>query len=310
MLRRRKNLRESWLSSPRLWSAPTRVIDVLPQPWRAACIASGVAELRLRNLPITSKSLFSLSSSDLDSDLRLQSPLQGDFSGARAPARLDGEGSVDLELIRRLGQRALPPFPDSSLVRSVVVPDPPLLGPGRPEDRAELLGATYRSAVESRYDVRSFAFARGDPTTWRDFSVLCDAADRLEAIEVAPAAWILFSMDAWRQVGVSDGPPKPSWVFSLKRMRERFDWFEREVDRYCGGRVVSPREHLDLAERWHGMWAEILMASPKTREALLEVVDGYFPGDSFERQLDLARAASRRLQLEIDEAVASGVVLW
>ena len=270
-------------------------------------------------------SLIRNSSSLLDTNSKLLSDPSGPQSAARARARQLPDGRqkaktsrlptnaapTDAAEIYKLGRRALPAFPSPELLKPATVPNPPLLFPDSGyEERARMLGSAYRGALESRWGVRSFAFTQRSPTEWKAFRLMCDAADRLEALEIAPAAWTLFSMDSWKRLNVTNGPPKPSWVYSLKRMRERMGFFEEEAAAYTGGQIVYGPAHLDLARVWWEMWREILRIRPTTREELLEAVEHHFPGMEYENRLQNAQSENRRLQVEIDMASANGVVLW
>jgi hypothetical protein len=223
-------------------------------------------------------------------------------------------GTDVLQRIRALGERALPPMPDVDMVPPVRVPSPAKLRvpPMHPADEVLVLARAYRTVLKQRTGASSLFMLRGDVLTHKDFARLREAAALLRELEVPPVAWVLFSFDVWAEHGparVRGKPPSVSFVFSQKRIAERFDWFDRERDRYTGTRHFMAPTHRQLCEDHAAMLTELMRLPLESRSEVLAVIDRYFPGDSFERRLNQARAEARKLQDEVTRAVEMGSLL-
>src|SRR5581483_10806942 len=109
----------------------------------------------------------------------------------------------------------------------------------------------------------------------------------MQELGVPPAAWVLFSFWVWREFGPvakrKKYAPPVAFVFSAKRLAEKFDWFDEQRDRWTGARTAMVPEHRRLAEDWRDMWRQLQLAQPGDREAVRAVVETWFPGDVWER---------------------------
>lgn len=219
-------------------------------------------------------------------------------------------GGVSIgEYIRQLGKRALPPFPGPDLINPVIAPAPKPIPINTCANEATCICLNaYSAAVESRWPEKRFRAAyKRDSKNWQ---IVQAAAQHLQALQVPPVSWCLFSIDCYRRIVEKKSRPTASWVFSLKRIEERMGWFESERDQYSGGQSFFAREHLALVEKWRAMWMHLVRAMPNTRHELLEIIDIYFPNDSFERELRAARYGAALMQKQVDEIINSHGCLY
>lgn len=222
------------------------------------------------------------------------------------------DGAQYAARLHELGLRGLPPYPDTTVIPAVRIPKPPLLDPACSEvEWVQNLAAGYRGAIWSFYRKRSWFMSRPRKLAQhKSFGALSEFADRLHLAEVSPASWALFSMESWRFMSITKNPPKLSWVFSPKRLVSQMEWFDDETNRWTGGRVKYAERHLELLVRWQRMWRELLCKRPTGRLSLLAIVDKHFPGNAYEAAVDLACGESRRMQLDVDERIAQGEIVW
>lgn len=233
--------------------------------------------------------------------------------GKRVGLRLAGQvtdGSDEENRLRKLGVRLLPPFPGEHVIKPAIVPPPELL----PEllsyqGCVELLVAFYRGALEERFSLRS-SFGRGDVRRMKNYSKFCLAVDAMSKLKVAPAAWILFSFDVWRETGVTKGPPTTVWTFSVGRIIEKNAWFQDWASRYRGGRSYFADEHLKLVRAWRAMWDDLMITRPADREELVIIVEKHFPADSYEKAVLAAQISSQRLGQYLLDAINNGRMVW
>ena len=221
-----------------------------------------------------------------------------------------GEGPLIWQEALRLGQRLLPPFPGPEVVPLVQTKPPQKLDPALPDiERAEFLCGAYRAAFEARYpDLGSCWYGtRGDLKSYRDYGKMLRCAELFVEFDIAPLAWVLFSLDVWAAY-IGRGPATVSFVFTEARIRERREWFEQEECTYTATRTLFTDEHRDLMQRWRDMQQEILLARPKTRDELAGVVDKHFPGDAYEVAVERAKKAARYLEGLVADATARGAV--
>jgi hypothetical protein len=221
------------------------------------------------------------------------------------------DGDVVTARIRALAGRLLPPYPDHRVIGHAIVPAPALLRRGmRTSQVLEFLALGYRGAVWRRWRMRSSFLTRGNPAEHKSFPILQAAARLLFAAEIAPAAWCLFSCDAWRANAKKDAPPTVAWVYSANRIRDRQDWFREEGEFYRVHEVRYAPEHRLLAADWSAMWQALILSPPATLQECVDIVDRFFPSMTYEERIQKAKGQVRSMQLTIDNAVRSGELPW
>ena len=202
----------------------------------------------------------------------------------------------------------VPPFPGWSMLPGALTPGPPKLDPDEPDRaRALLLVRLYRACAERRFKKPSFPLGRVDVQKSKHYAAILECARALLDHDVAPAAWVAFSFDVWRDHSSAEGAKKAPplrWVFSASRVSERAGWFASEESSYCGGRAKFGPSHNELIRRHAAMRAESARTSPQ------EAAAKYFPDGLFERLVAEARVESRREQARLREAVARGEWIW
>lgn len=215
------------------------------------------------------------------------------------------------------------PYPSASILAPAYIPSPPLIGPLSAREKVKLLVRTYSEAVRALYKTPVFVnppaklvfdVLSGSKVKMPDYSTpwsvpLLQAADALVEHEIPPAAWAAFSIDAWREYapdGQGERPPRLKWVWSAKRIEERFEWFLSEENVYMGRRAVFGPKHRALLDRYHEMTSEIA----RTRGNEREIAGQYFPGETYRRMLDAALAEVQETQQRLDADAKEGVWLW
>lgn len=213
--------------------------------------------------------------------------------------------------LEALGVRAIPPRPDASLIKAVRTPSPPKVAPtATDQEAAATLLATYWGMVDTKWPGIKRARKPGDPRKNKSYKALVRAAHVMREEGIAPSSWCLFSADAWRAAALTEGPPTVAFVFSENRLRERLDWFAESEANYDGHTVIYSPEWMHLASLHREMWRHLTRENPENRLRLLEVVDRFFPGDTYDRLLDRARNAQAKLQRDVDAMIARGVIFW
>ena len=209
--------------------------------------------------------------------------------------------------------RGKPTARDHQDIWFVKTPPPPTL-PDESTSRADalMLAEAYRQAVEARWPSlgRCYAFRRGDIEDHKQFGQLAAAAAFMRSNGVTPIGWALFSCDVWKELGITDGPPTTTFMFSHARLVERLGWYEERKDEYVGGTAMACPELVKLFAAHDDMWRRLIRENPTDRPSVLEIVDQCFPNDTWEHMVEAARQGQRRLKRELDEAVARGVCVW
>lgn len=215
-----------------------------------------------------------------------------------------------LQRIATLGVRLVPPEPRSARGEPLVVevPEPRRLTPELTEpQRVEWLASSYRAVLERRYGLRSNYMRRSQLDSHEHYARLVWLSGELSAAGVAPLAWVLFSFDLWRLSAYgSTGrkPPPTRWVWSRKRWREQRERYEES--RYDGVELRTAPEAAQLYADWRGLHLELVQRAPNTRAEVLEIVDRWFPGDTWEQRLARARSQTWEWQARVDREVATG----
>jgi hypothetical protein len=209
----------------------------------------------------------------------------------------------------------VPGYPGASkLGASCTVPEPPLLDPSLDEPQlANAVALVYRGAIESRYGGRCWMYGRGVTSKSKGYRQLVEAGLALLDRAVPPAAWAAWMVDAWRSKAPRSQPPV-QFVFSARVIHEKYGWFRRESAGYMGGKVVTPRAHLDLVRRWNSMIEELRhldSSSASWVEAEVRaVVARWFPSNLYAEMVEQARVETREEQRKLRAAAERGDFLW
>ncbi len=210
------------------------------------------------------------------------------------------------------GTRGIPPFPGPDVAPAAYIPAPKKL----PDDvkgveAARWLLKAFRGAVESRYRKRCFVLAgRGKLEKYKNLGKLIEAAELLRDHDIAPAAWAMFSVDAWLKYGIGKGLPRLNWVFSPKRVEDHHEWFGGEEVHYTARRAVHGRAAQELIRRHHRMRIDLASSGAQTEEEVKVVVDRYLPGSLYDDLAQKARERATDDQVRISDAAARGEWVW
>ena len=189
------------------------------------------------------------------------------------------------------------------------VPEPPKLDPRDDELRhAQLLANWYSGAVESRTGKRCFVFMKGAARS-KFLPVLKSIAQVLLENDIAPAAWIAFSIDVWRRHN-PEGMPPIKWVFSASRIEERAEWFASELNDYSGGKIIFTDALRSFITDQQRMRGEINRAFPDTETELRALVAKYFPAGAYDRRKRELEKEALEYNDDLKARVASGSWVW
>lgn len=233
------------------------------------------------------------------------------------------------ELVAKFGD-ILPPYPGIDQIPVARVPHPPLITEEMSKTKALRIAALgYRAALEREYGPSRILVE----ATYKDPKAVLQskhahaivlALPKLIEYKVAPASWSAFSIYVWKNyVMKGDGklfdipskmrrpkrgtPPVPSWVFSLKRLEERTEWFTWHEATCRGGQLRLSKPNRELLHR-HRKLRDTLRAV----EGELDVdfvqwaVDQHLPKSTYERLRRAATAAAEIEQSDLDERAYSG----
>lgn len=215
--------------------------------------------------------------------------------------------------------RGVPSYPGISVVAPAVVPDPIKLADDHSEEyRVKLLASAYRGAVEKQYR-KPCHFMKRFTRRAASFGLLVKAAALLQAFDVAPAAWCIWSVRRWylartHQAGYVAGAPVPlppvGVVFSARSIEDRLADSDRRYvveDSAVGGRLIFGKTHKLLLKRYGEMRGALIAAGPNSRAA---VVERFFPGTTYDDMVDAARVEAVEIRNKLEDRVARGEVIW
>lgn len=201
-----------------------------------------------------------------------------------------------------------PRFPGFDVVDPATVPDPQPLDPKlSAEERVIMLARVYRGACDAAYKgsgSRSMVLVGGVRKS-KHFKALAEAAQTMIANDVAPAAWIAWSIDVWKNYGKTDKAPPIAWVLASARIETRLGWFHNECDAYGGGLLIISPAHKDLLYRHARMTTAINRRVPP-REAAAQ----HFPDGLYDKLVVKAREESRDLHARVRAQAARGQWVW
>lgn len=199
----------------------------------------------------------------------------------------------------------LPPFPSAKLLLVARLPSPKVLGQGLSDrECVERMVTAYRGAITSRYKKTSYAFTRGDLTRSRFYRGFVSASEFLREYEIAPASWCAFSVDAWREYMNSKKEPGANWVYSIKRLEEKQDWYENELVSYRGGRLIFSDEHKTILRKYEALKKQTMQV-----ELTDELIRKFFP-HGWETAYEQATRANKHTQERLNDLVNNGKFIW
>lgn len=210
---------------------------------------------------------------------------------------LPGVHHPPVEWIQRAGDTTYPPFPD--------------FGPGMNDhDRATIVHTAYRAAVNRRYPARRIQAPRNLATS-PAFRTVEAAAKAMFDHDVPPYPWAMWSVDQWAEMAASKGgtkPPPLRFVLSVDRLRRLRGMFARDA-----GFVVPAVPAPALMRLWHRhmrMQAALAGESRYTVQVQQAIVDRFFPRDSFDRALAVAKNEIATAQHGLRVRVSRGEWIW
>lgn len=222
----------------------------------------------------------------------------------------------------------VPRFPSAQMLNIPHLPSPPLFKPEMKDlDLAWALIKLYNGAIERIFKEPSFLFGSRrttDLTRSKYYKLLVEGGRMLIELEFPPAAWIMFSFDAWRDINKSTSkktPPPINFVFGERRIMDRRGWFSREMSGYCSRRLMASALAKDIVTRMYDVqrlrWAVLekmerkygYLPKEEARKALTELVEIFFPG-GFDSWVERAQEKSAEDQAQIQQLVADGEFIW
>jgi hypothetical protein len=230
------------------------------------------------------------------------------------------------------GRGLFPPYPTEASIPHPKLPEPPLLPVGgTTEAYVGTLVNLYRTVVWTKMGQKPWGLERfkaGDLTPAKPpkggkldaddadharlLRLLHAGADRMAELEIAPAAWVAWSLEKWLAAVRSKRRPKPPplrWVFDPERIHERRGWFKREASRYAGGRSLLGPLHKGLLLRYHRLRMAAGMANTDDPKKVRALVREHFP-EGWDAAVAAAKSESENIQRLTEEQVKRGMYLW
>lgn len=226
----------------------------------------------------------------------------------------------------------LPPYPGASNIKVAKLPAPPLVSRAHAEPRAAaFIALWYRSAIDHTYgNCRVFnSVEQRAVLATPHYPALINAIPLLLEHHIAPGSWTAFSATVWQRYAVEGRgaawdsipskrrapkrgmPPPPKWVFSLKRLEERTDWFAWHEARFRGGRLHVTEAHKALIACFEELKLALLtLEKEPTRLRVQDLVLQYLPPARYQRLKDKAEDEAEWQQTEWNDQVKKGVWLW
>jgi hypothetical protein len=187
------------------------------------------------------------------------------------------------------------------------VPDPPFLSEADPIlKRAQYLATLYESFCKKYYDKDVYIFSRGIAAS-KHCKLLCDAAQCLTELGLAPACWYYYASDIWDYVSDGENPPPLKFLFSGKFIEKKFD---DVVDGSCFSRSLLRAEAtVELVDRWALYLVDASRVS-HDRDRLVATYREHFP-DGLREQLCLRAAKeTEQLRQRVTADVNTGGWVW
>lgn len=229
----------------------------------------------------------------------------------------------------------LPTYPSTTVIVVAKVPEPPVLTDEMGKPRALRLAALgYRAAIEHAYGEPSRVLVEAQRKDYKAILASKHAHAIIKALpvlveyKIAPAAWTLFSIMVWKNyVMAGNGPawdsmpskvrrpkqgtpPPPGWVFSLKRLEERTEWFAWHEAHSRGGRLRLSAAHKTLLRKYDALRRALLMEPELTAPRVAELVAEHLPASVYTRLAEKAKADAEYTQDELNADIEQGVWIW
>ena len=213
----------------------------------------------------------------------------------------------------RWGKGCLPPFPAPDIMVPAKQPQPPKI-PSNMSDEAAVdwVMRAYRGACEARYKTPcKMLSARGALQRSQFFPTVRGAVKDLRERDIAPAAWIAFSIDEWRGFGkdrTKTGKPvfpPLRWMFSTKRIAEQEAWFLGKAHLFFGGQTYYGPTGKDVMRRMT-MMQVALMRRGLTGETEAQLKEVFFPGHSFEQKVADSNRETAEMQRLLNDRLHRG----
>lgn len=175
----------------------------------------------------------------------------------------------------------------------------------------------YWGASESRYSKKYMVLARGNITESKHYPALVAAANCLRELGYAPAAWVMWAMDYWKQYleehvgakGKRNRPPPLRFVFSEKFIYDKRGHFRSESLSYTGGALQFPKYFRELDRRYVGMEWDFRMEKPQTQLEIGLIVEKWFP-NGWRYHYRLVRDEAQNDRARLLRMVQRGEWLW
>jgi hypothetical protein len=187
---------------------------------------------------------------------------------------------------------------------------PPLLQ-GSHDSQVNLLALWYSGAAHAAYGKWPWTFRQGG-TRSRWVHLLRKVAPLFVAEEIRPAVWCRFSMTVYQTYIKPGGktPPKPSWVFSAKRIEGQRGWYSSYVSDYDGGCIVYTRSARALMRRQARLRQALAVEYPCNEEELQRVVGRTLTRPQQARLVDAIKSEAREVSADLRRQAEAGRWIW
>lgn len=302
---------------PDLPLLPQKGVANAPVNPRPTLDPSGPSGARARALPakgLVGVSPDTLLRADLNAPIRR---LPDDTDMARrhrlfVAMRATGQLDRDVEAALTGNRSPLVPHVDVDKVARCVVPAMPTLDPlDTTERHASLVVAWYKHAFQLVFGKACWVFGRGHVTESRYYRLVREACEAFVERDIAPAAWILWSMRQWKdspQGQRIDAPP--NFVLHPTRIRQPRGWHSGEGASAAIKRLLRVDAARELSLAQLAMRDAIVSRIPLTADEVRAIVDEFFPLDLHTTLTNKARAEAEAMSAELASRVYAGKWVW
>lgn len=175
-----------------------------------------------------------------------------------------------------------------------------------------------RDLGKSRVKVATFLQARKQPKLW---ALLQSARQALLELQLAPEEWVGFRckvmQDGMEKEGLSPrmskgkfSPPAIFVIYEVAKIRKWASWCE-EKNPVAAMTAYYPPAYKILVNRYSLMQAELVrLGEGISSEKIYDVVQKWFPRDSFKKLLALARQQANAYTADIQRRIRAGEWVW
>lgn len=218
-------------------------------------------------------------------------------------------------VIRQVGDKLIPPFPDLALLRPAVVPAATELDPDYTTPQVVQILTQLTNSLLYRRGMRGLP-----PAAYSKHAcLLFEAALELRAYDYPPAAWIAYAFSRWVEMRARSarGAPLVPYVFGPKRFQSVSRlWFEEGT--YCAARIEFGVRARALVVLWREMRHALVTTRAMTTTEISKIVMRSFPDytgvsdgpGTWAQRVAAAQAEGRRRQAVIDAQVAAHEWVW